>query len=140
MTAAAGSAAVAGATEMGLGAAAQRGAPALESGATSAGARMFGRFTAAEVRCAAQAPDRNGLTQVGRALQKHSGREGSVFLGLSRGSAAQRNEQGMAVLEQIVKDPGGRVQVLDRVTNIFDSSGRGVRMRNDGSFMGFLEP
>ena len=31
-------------------------------------------------------------------------------------------------------------QVLDRVTNIRDSTCRGVRLSNDGEFMGFLEP
>lgn len=84
--------------------------------------------------------DRNGLTQVGRALQKHSSREGSVFNGLSCGSATARNEQGLRVLDEILNDPGGRTEMLDRVTNIWDSTGRGVRFGNDGSFMGFLEP
>jgi len=73
-------------------------------------------------------------------LQKHSGREGSAFNGLSSGSAAARNEQGLKVLDDILNDSNGSTEVLDRVTNIFDSSGRGVRFGNDGSFMGFLEP
>jgi hypothetical protein len=108
--------------------------------AEAAGARTFGRFSADDLRTAAQAPDRNGLTQVGRALQKHSGREGSVFSGLSNGNAAARNEQGLRVLDEVLGDTGGRTEVLDRVTNIWDSTGRGVRFSNDGSFMGFLEP
>lgn len=59
---------------------------------------------------------------------------------MSSGSAAARNEQGLAVLDEILGDTGGRTEVLDRVTNIWDSAGRGVRFSNDGSFMGFLEP
>lgn len=103
-------------------------------------ARTFGRFGADDLRAAAQASDRNGLTQVGRALQKHSDRDGSAFLGLSSGSADARNDQALRVLDEILNDTGGRTEVLDRVTNIWDSSGRGVRFSNDGSFMGFLEP
>ncbi|MGC4173856.1 RHS repeat-associated core domain-containing protein [Demequina sp.] len=108
--------------------------------ATNTGVRSFGGFGQAELRAAAQAADRNGLTQVGRALQKHSGRDGSVFNGLSNGTATARNQQGLQVLDEILADTGGRTEVLDRVTNIWDSTGRGVRFSNDGSFMGFLEP
>lgn len=111
-----------------------------ETVAANAGARTFGNFAMSDLRAAAQAADRNGLTQVGRALQKHSGRDGSVFNGLSSGSATARNEQGLRVLDDILNDPAGRTEVLDRVTNIWDSTGRGVRYGNDGSFMGFLEP
>lgn len=108
--------------------------------AASAGARTFGNFAVNDLRVAAQAADRNGLTQVGRALQKHSGRDGSVFNGLSNGTATARKEQGLRVLDDILNDPAGHSDVLDRVTNIWDSTGRGVRYGNDGSFMGFLEP
>ncbi|MFV0459647.1 MAG: hypothetical protein ACK5MT_12855, partial [Actinomycetales bacterium] len=110
------------------------------AGAANTGARTFGSFAANDLRAAAQAADRNGLTQVGRALQKHSGREGSVFSGMSSGTATARNEQGLRVLDDILNDSGGRTEVLDRVTNIWDSTGRGVRFGNDGSFLGFLEP
>jgi hypothetical protein len=78
--------------------------------------------------------------RVGRALQKHSSRNGSVFNGLSSGNAVARNEQGMRVLDEILEDPGATAQVLDNVTNIWDSAGRGIRLSNDGKFMGFLEP
>lgn len=63
-----------------------------------------------------------------------------MFNGLSSGTTTGRNEQGLQVLDEILGDPGGRTEVLDRVTNIWDSTGRGVRFGNDGSFMGFLEP
>jgi len=46
----------------------------------------------------------------------------------------------MQVLREILDDPNHTVEVLDRVTNIRDSTGRGVRLSNDGEFMGFLEP
>jgi hypothetical protein len=82
----------------------------------------------------------DGLTRAGGALQKHSGRQGSIFSGLSNGTGAARNEQGLSVLDEILGDTGGRTEVLDRVTNIWDSTGRGVRYRNDGSFIGLLGP
>lgn len=49
--------------------------------AAKAGARTFGNFAVNDLRAAAQVADRNGLTQVGRALQKHSGRDSSAFYG-----------------------------------------------------------
>ena len=63
-----------------------------------------------------------------------------MFNGLSNGSATARNEQGLQVLDEILSDPGGRTEALSRVTNIWDSTGRGVRFGNAGSFMGLLEP
>ncbi len=118
---------------------ATRGASAQAQGGAAA-ARAFGRFGAADVRAAAGAADRNGLTRVGRALQKHSGRDGSVYSRLSGGTATERNKQGMRVLDDILNDAGGRTEVRDNVINIYDSAGRGVRMSKDGTFMGFLEP
>ena len=102
--------------------------------------RTFGQFTKEEILAAGAAPDRNGLTQAGRGLQKHAGRDGSVYQSLSTGSAEMRNEQGMQILREILNDPNARVQNLDNVTNIWDSTGRGVRLSNNGDFMGFLEP
>ncbi|MFD6176168.1 MULTISPECIES: golvesin C-terminal-like domain-containing protein [unclassified Isoptericola] len=103
-------------------------------------ARVFGRFTPADIRAAAGAPDKAGLTRVGRALQKHSDRPGSVFRGMSTGNPAARNQQGMDLLDEMLGDPGVRTEVLDNVTNIWDSSGRGMRLNNNGTFMGLLEP
>lgn len=103
-------------------------------------ARSFGQFGAADIRAAAGAADRGGLTRVGRALQKHSDRSGSVFGGLSSGNPIARNEQGMRVLDEILEDPGSTTQVLDNVTNTWDSTGQGVRINNDGTCMGLLEP
>lgn len=102
--------------------------------------RTYGGFTSSELSASAQVADRNGLTKVGRGLQKHSGRKGSVFFGQSSGSAELRNEQGLRILNEILYDRSSRVEVLDRVMNIWDSAGRGVRYRRDGAFIGFLEP
>lgn len=104
------------------------------------GIRWYGDFQANEIRTAAGKFDRNGLTRVGRALQKHSGRSDSVFRGLSSGNASSKNEQGMRVVGEILNDPDVRVESLQNVTNIWDASGRGIRIGNDGTFMGFLEP
>jgi hypothetical protein len=46
----------------------------------------------------------------------------------------------MRVLDEILEDPRATTQALDNVTNIWDSAGRGIRISNDGTFMGFLEP
>ena len=58
---------------------------------------------------AAGAMDRNGLTRAGRALQKHGDRPGSVFP-KSAGTAAERNAQGQAVVDDILADPRGRTE------------------------------
>lgn len=89
--------------------------------------RPFGDFSATALRASAQAGDHNGLTRVGRALQKHSDRKGSVFGGRPSGSVNSRNEQVLKVFDEILSDPGSRAEVLDRVMNIWDSTGRGVR-------------
>ncbi|MGA1813816.1 beta-1,3-glucanase family protein [Frondihabitans sp. 4ASC-45] len=105
----------------------------------AASAKMFGRFSGLELRQAAQAADRAGFTQAGRALQKHSDRVGSVFRGLSTGTTPQRNQQGLALFDEILND-AQRTDTLTNVIHVFDSRGRGLRFKIDGSFMGFLEP
>ncbi|MEJ7647744.1 MAG: hypothetical protein WKF57_01660 [Nakamurella sp.] len=100
---------------------------------------QFGPFSRDDVLAAARAPDRNGLTQAGRGLQKHGGRQGSVYEGRSSGNGAARNAQGMEEVRRILDDTV-RVDDLDTVVNIWDSRGWGVRLRKDGTFMGFLEP
>ena len=88
------------------------------------------------------APDRNGLTKVGRALQKHGDRAGTAFPP-SSGTSDERNKQGEAVLEKILSNPntvetplpGGGTQFREPGQN-----GLGVRFNGDGSFKGFIEP
>lgn len=102
-------------------------------------ATTLGGHSLDDLSRAAGAVDRNGLSGAGRALQKHGDRAGSAFP-RSTGTAAERNAQGQAVVDDILTAPGGRTEVLDNVMHVYDSSGRGVRFRTDGSFMGFLEP
>jgi hypothetical protein len=109
-------------------------------GAAGASQRTYGQFSEADLRAAAQSPDRHGLTRLGRALQKHSDRAGSAFSGESGGTPASRNEQGLRILDEILNDPNGRTEVLNSVINIWDSAGKGVRFSITGEFMGFLEP
>ncbi|HZZ48848.1 MAG TPA: hypothetical protein VFE65_18370 [Pseudonocardia sp.] len=106
----------------------------------AAGPVRFGRFSAEDLRAAADAPDRNGLTRVARALQKHAGREGSVFSRKFDGTPAERNAAAKRVLDEIMNDPKVRTTTGSNVTDIRDSTNRGVRFSNDGKFMGFLEP
>lgn len=101
---------------------------------------LTGAFTRSEIDAASLARDKGGLTRVGRALQKHSDRSGSVFRGQSTGNTAQRNAQGSAALDKILKDPGLTVKQNKNVTEYFSGTGSGFRMSNDGTFMGFLEP
>jgi hypothetical protein len=89
---------------------------------------------------AGQAADRGGLTQAGRALEKHGSR-GGVFP-QATGNVAAKNAQGQQVLQEILSSQnqtispnrfGGR--------DIFDAAtGRGVRYDGNGKMMGFLEP
>lgn len=116
---------------------------AVNVGADSARASKairFGPFSPDQVMAAASVYDRNGFTRAGRGLQKHSGRSDSVFRGLSTGSSEARNVQGFDQVHKIVDD-AQRVKEGDRVVEIYDSRGWGVRMRKeDGMFLGFLEP
>lgn len=122
--------------------------PDSENPSASPGSGPFGGFTRDELLAAGRVPDRNGFTQAGRQLQKHGGREvqknregkPSVFYGMSSGTASQRNEQGQRVLTEILDDVR-RTDDLDRVVDIYDSTGRGVRFKKaTGELMGFLEP
>ncbi|WP_158509188.1 RHS repeat-associated core domain-containing protein [Aeromicrobium erythreum] len=120
---------------------AARGASVLSRAAKGASAapRAFGQFVAADIRRAAAAADKAGHTRAGRALQKHSGRENSVFPSVTPGIPTARNEKAAQIVDEILAD-ATKTEHLDRVTNVYDSSGRGLRMSNDGDFMGFLEP
>jgi RHS repeat-associated protein len=116
---------------------------AAESEAQAAAAEaksLTGAFSRSEIDAASAARDKGGLTRVGRALQKHSDRSGSVFEGKSTGTTAQRNAQGSAALDKILRDPGLTVKQGKNVTEYFSGGGGGFRMSNDGTFMGFLEP
>ncbi len=88
---------------------------------------------------AGEKPDRNGLTKSGRALQKHGDRSDSLYP-RATGSAANKNQQGQKVLENILKSRNkwqrpnrfGGIDIFDKTT------GRGVRYNGAGEMMGFL--
>jgi filamentous hemagglutinin len=97
-----------------------------------------------ELSQAAMAADRGGLTAAGRALQKHGGREGSAFPGVTGGPGAI-NKQGQFVVDDILTSPGSTNVTRNHarfgeVTEIRAPDGRGVRYGPDGKFIGFLEP
>ncbi|MCP5517100.1 MAG: hypothetical protein H7A45_07585 [Verrucomicrobiales bacterium] len=90
---------------------------------------------------AGQAPDKNGLTVAGRALQKHGDRAGSVFP-KSTGNPAARNAQGQKVLGEILQSKNQTIR-QNRMggLDIFDAqTGRGVRFDINGNMLGFLDP
>lgn len=95
---------------------------------------------------AAQAPAKgtNGLTEAGRALQKHGSRPGSAFSKPS-GDAEVLNRTGQNIVDDILTDPG--TQFSTRTTGRFGDvieawapNGRGIRWKVDGEWVGFLEP
>ena len=89
--------------------------------------------------------DKSGqLTVAGRALQKHGGREDSVFPG-AKGRPYDINTQGQRVVDEILSSPAKTVTYKDTgrfgvVTDIVAPDGRGIRYDSAGKFIGFLEP
>jgi hypothetical protein len=88
----------------------------------------------------ATAESRNGLTAVGRALQKHAGREGSSFAEIQF-SGKTGNQQGLDVMNEILGSKNQLVKELKNGTsNIFDkTTGRGVNVSRNGTFNGFRD-
>ena len=81
-----------------------------------------------------------GLTVVGRALQKHAGREGSVFQGV-KFSHKTANEDALNILNNIM---GSKNQIIQQAKGggqyIFDkTTGRGFGVSREGLFNGFRE-
>lgn len=88
--------------------------------------------------------DRNGVTEAGRALQKHSSRPGSAFPE-PRGTRAQINQAGQNIVDDILTAPGAKMTKRHHarfgdVIEITAPDGRGVRYDANGNFLGFLEP
>ncbi len=93
---------------------------------------------------AGQVLDRGGLTKVGRALDKHGGRPGSVFP-KATGNIVSKNAQGQYHLDDILTNPDTKVSYwthrsLGEVIDIEIPNQRGVRFSRNGDFIGFLEP
>jgi hypothetical protein len=104
----------------------------------------------ANLLTAANSMSKGGLTEVGRALQKHGSRPGSVFP-KATGNPAAINAQGEAVLKSILENPN--VQVIRNsgsfivsrygggVVDYIIPNGMGARFSVDGTrFIGFLNP
>jgi hypothetical protein len=87
----------------------------------------------------AEALSKNGLSNIGRALQKHSDRNGAfsniVF------SSKTANQEGLKVFQEIINSNSKVLQRLDNGTiNVFDSvTGRGFNISRGGTFNGFRE-
>lgn len=81
-----------------------------------------------------------GLTVVGRALQKHAGREGSVFQGV-KFSHKTANDDGLHALMEIINSSEKVIQKAKSGGQyIFDkNTGRGFGVSRDGMFNGFRE-
>jgi filamentous hemagglutinin len=97
---------------------------------------------------AASAPNRNGLTDAGRALQKHGGREGSVYSYTSQ-KAAVLNQEAQSIVNEILNNPNTKVESRivfenkQKVTVVEATApdGRALRFNADGSrLIGFREP
>ena len=94
---------------------------------------------------AANVLDRNGLTVVGRALQKHGSRSGTSFP-RATGSPTAINSQGEKFLKEIITNPSVSTNARHhaRFGNILEyklPNGQGARFSSDGSkFLGFIEP
>jgi len=85
-----------------------------------------------------------GFTAVGRALQKHGSRTGSLFP-KATGNAAAINAQGEAVLNGILTNPSASSVIRHhaRFGNVLEyriAGGQGARFSGDGkTFIGILE-
>lgn len=100
--------------------------------------------TVDELAKAAGAVDRNGLTEAGRALQKHGSRPGSTFP-KARGTSAQINQTGQQIVDDILTTPGSKVTKRHHarfgdIIELRTPDGKGIRYDAKGNFLGFLEP
>ena len=101
-------------------------------------------FSVEDLARAAAEPDRGGLTRAGRSLHKHGSRPGSVYP-VPRGSAEAMNRLALEMVIAILVDPINEVKRRPHgrhgvVLDILSSSGRGLRYRENGAFINFLEP
>jgi len=92
---------------------------------------------------AANALDRSELTKAGRALQKHGDRLNSLFP-KPQGNPHTINEQALAIVEEILKNPKRSVTVryharFGEITEIYAPDGRGIRYDSQNHFIGFIE-
>lgn len=97
---------------------------------------------------AASASNRNGLTDAGRALQKHGGREGSAY-SYSSQKASVLNQEAQNIVNEILNNPNTKIESRvvfenkQRITVVEATApdGRALRFNADGSrLIGFREP
>ncbi len=106
------------------------------NGATKTGMGLADNFLASATKSWGD----QGLTVAGRALQKHAGRDGSVFQGI-KFSHKTANQDGLNIINQIM---GSKNQIIQQAENggrlIFDkTTGRGFGVPREGLFNGFRE-
>ncbi|MFJ5359588.1 hemagglutinin repeat-containing protein [Pectobacterium sp. CHL-2024] len=97
---------------------------------------------------AASASNRNGMTDAGRALQKHGGREGSVY-SYSSQKASVLNQEAQTVVNEILNNTNTKIEsrvVFENkqkitVVEATAPDGRALRFNADGTrLIGFREP
>ncbi|MEI3614836.1 hypothetical protein [Pseudogracilibacillus sp. SO30301A] len=90
----------------------------------------------------AAVPKKGGETVVGHALQKHAGRNPSIW-GKVKGGPDQINQMALIHLEEILDGPGGFIKIKNPKGIEFLEKklpdGRGVRLNLDGTFKGFID-
>ena len=97
---------------------------------------------------AAASANRNGLTDAGRALQKHGGREGSVYTYSSQKSSVL-NKEAQNIVDDILSTPGTKIETRIitenkqriKVIEATAPDGRAIRFNENGTkLIGFREP
>lgn len=97
---------------------------------------------------AATSANRNGLTDAGRALQKHGGRQGSVYTYTDQ-KASTLNKEAQHIVDDILATPGTKIEIRIvtenkqriKVIEATAPDGRTLRFNEDGTkLIGFREP
>ncbi|WP_242596345.1 T7SS effector LXG polymorphic toxin [Enterococcus ureasiticus] len=96
----------------------------------------------AKVTETATLPKRGGETVVGHALQKHAGRNPSIWGGV-KGNSEQINKTAMNHLNEIMNAQGKfKIAKAKNGVNFLEKwlpDGRGIRLNMDGTFKGFID-
>lgn len=97
---------------------------------------------------AAASANRNGLTDAGRALQKHGGREGSIYTYTDQ-KASTLNKEAQHIVDDILSNPKTVItrttatenKQIIKVIHATAPDGRTLRFNEDGTkLIGFREP
>jgi filamentous hemagglutinin len=96
--------------------------------------------TATTAMEAVLATDRNGLSWIGRALQKHSIRPGSAFKVTGK-THAEFKQAGEKLAKEILESPAAQITPNARGgLNVRLPDGRGISFNRDGTPHNLLEP